>query len=153
MGIQTPHARILMVVLLAGAIAWLLPHLAIVRSHSIRYTLLWVRGGPGDKGDYVTVPISHPFIERGRAEHLTKRIGCVGGEILTFAQGQHFCNGTLLDIVLPNASDGRPLSPWAWQGPIPAGKVFLVGDDPRSFDSRYLGFFDQSKTVLLKALW
>ena len=152
MGIQTSHARIITVVLLAGAVAWLLPHLAIVRSHSIRYTLLWVMGGPGDKGDYVTVPIRHPFIERGRAEHLTKRIGCVGGEILTFSQGQHFCNGIVLDTVLPNASDGRPLSPWLWHGPIPEGMVFLVGDDPRSFDSRYLGFFDQSQTVLLRAL-
>jgi conjugal transfer pilin signal peptidase TrbI len=152
MGIQTSSVRLLILMILVSAAVWLLPHLAFVRSHSVRYTLLWVMGGPGQKGDYVTVPIRHPFIERGRAEHLTKRIGCVGGEVLTFTEGQHFCNGALLDTVLPNTSDGRPLEPWRWHGPIPAGKVFLVGDDPRSFDSRYLGFFEQSQTVLLKAL-
>jgi conjugal transfer pilin signal peptidase TrbI len=150
---KSQTARIVAVSLLAGAIAWLLPHLNWVLTPSIRYTLLWIEGGQGAKGDYVAVPVQSPLVNRGHPERFTKRVGCVSGEILKFERGDHFCNGEWLDRVLPVASDGRPLQPLQWNGPVPPGKVFLVGDDPRSFDSRYLGFFDRSQTVLLKGLF
>ena len=148
----TKAYRVVVSALMAGAVAWIVPHLAWVHSHSIRYSLLWVVGGPGGKGDYVTVPVHHPLIRGPYNDHLTKRIGCVEGEVLRFENGGDYCGSYWLGRVLPRAYDGTPLKPFVWNGPIPAGKVFLVGDDPRSFDSRYLGFFNRTETVRLKAL-
>jgi type IV secretory pathway protease TraF len=148
MGIEVSKTlRMTSVLLVAAAVAWVAPRLDVVRTPSIRYTLMWIEGGPGNKGDYVSVPVSSPFIHHGLPSLLTKRIACVAGETLSFRDGQHFCDGIWLDRVLTRTSSGKPLAPWTWDGPVPPGKVFLLGDDPRSVDSRYLGFFDRASTT------
>ena len=153
MGIQESKVfRIAVVGAIAGVMAWVVPHFRTVLTPSVRYSLLWEVGGTGAKGDYVNVPLPLQFRKEGRPPRMTKRIGCVGGELLSYERGQHYCNGEWLGSVLKYGSDGRPLTPFVWNGLIPAGKVYLVGDDPRSYDSRYLGFFDQSQTIRLKGL-
>jgi len=153
MGIQSSKVfRLAVITILVAIVNWAEPHLRTVKTPSVRYSLLWEVGGTGGKGDYVRVPLPVELQKEGRPPRLTKRIGCVGGELLSFANGGHYCNGEWLGSVLKFGSDGRPLAPFVWNGVIPAGKVFLVGDDPRSFDSRYLGFFDQSQTIRLKGI-
>ena len=153
MGIESSKAfRIAVIGMIAGAISWGEPHVRVVRSPSIRYSVLWEVRGPVGKGDYVNVPLPAQFRRLGRPTLMTKRIGCVAGEMLRAANGGHYCNDVWLGAVLKFGSDGRPLEPFVWSGQVPSGKVYLVGDDPRSFDSRYLGFFDAKDAVRLKAL-
>src|SRR5690242_6047509 len=124
MGTESVKAfRVLIVSAIAGGVAWVLPHLMTVHSQSIRYSLLWVVGGPGAKGDYVTVPVSHPLIVGPYHDRLTKRIGCVAGDVLRYEDGRHYCNGQWMGTVLKFAYNGTPLKPFLWNGPVPAGKV------------------------------
>jgi conjugal transfer pilin signal peptidase TrbI len=155
MGIQNSKAlRIAVIAVIAGVVAWAAPRMTFVTvlSPSVHYSLMWDVGGVGRKGDYVIVPMPAQLRKDGGPTQLTKRVGCVSGEVLHFQQGQHYCNGVWLGAVLSRGSDGRKLKPFVWDGPIPEGKVYLVGDDPRSYDSRYLGFFDQGQTTRLRPI-
>jgi len=106
---------------------------------STRYHLLLESNVVPHKGDYVNVEIYDTRIERDQPVTLTKRIACEAGDRLTFAEGRHFCNGKYLGSVLERTSQGVALRAFKFDGPIPAGKVFLIGDHERSFDSRYFG--------------
>ena len=165
MGIENSKAfRIAILGAIAGAIAWAEPHVRVVGENSVRYSVLWEVGGPVGRGDYVAVPMPAQFLKpdpggvkgllMGPGPRLfTKRVGCMGGEILRVANGGHYCGDVWLGRALSHGSDGRVLQMFVWNGPVPYGKVFLTGDDPRSYDSRYLGFFDQNDVVRLKGLW
>jgi type IV secretory pathway protease TraF len=165
LGIENSKAfRIAVIGAIAGAIAWAEPHIRVVGEKSVRYSVLWEVGGPVAKGDYVDVPMPAQFV-RPNASGLkgffmgpnprlfTKRVGCMGGEILRAANGGHYCGDVWLGSALRYGSDGKPLHMFEWNGPVPYGKVFLTGDNPRSYDSRYLGFFEQSEAIRLKGLW
>jgi type IV secretory pathway protease TraF len=164
MGIENSKAfRIALVAAIAGAISWAEPHVRVVRSESVRYSVLWEVGGPVGKGDYVNVPLPVQFrtpnprglwamFVGGRPELMTKRVGCVGGEVLRVANGGHYCDDVWLGSALRYGSDGQPLHMFVWNGRVPYGKVFLTGDDRRSYDSRYLGFFDQAQAVRLRGV-
>lgn len=153
MGIEAQKAyRLVVIAFVVGAVNWAVPHLAIVLSESVRYSVLWRVGGSIGKGDYVNVPLPEAFRRSGRPKWMTKRVGCVAGEILRVGNGGHYCDGEWMGAVLRFGSDGKALHPFVWDGPVPAGKVYLVGDSPLSYDSRYLGFFDQNEAVRLKGL-
>jgi len=69
--------------------------------------------------------------------YLIKKVGCYPGDVLTFKGGAFYCNGKRLGRAHPEA----PAPPFKWNGRIPKGHYFLIGTHPRSFDSRYMGFF------------
>lgn len=122
-------------------------------TESIPYSLLLIKGGPGTKGDYVNVRI--PGSHVGRSEPtltLTKRIACVGGELLRFENGGHYCGETFLGKVLDRSVHGA-ITPFVWNGPVPAGKAYVVGTHVRSYDSRYFGFVDLAATERLIPLF
>jgi type IV secretory pathway protease TraF len=48
-------------------------------------------------------------------------------------------------------SQGRPLPQFSFNGPVPVGKLFMVGTHPRSYDSKYYGFID-AHAILYQAL-
>jgi len=126
------------------------PRVVFAKTRSTRYHWLFTVTGIPRKGDYVNVEVRYPLLDPMKAVLLTKRVGCMPGERLEFLRGEHYCDGVLLDRVLARDSKGAPLAPFAWNGPIPWGKVFVVGDNPRSLDSRYFGFVDVAG---LQRLW
>ncbi|MGH8459348.1 MAG: S26 family signal peptidase [Nevskiales bacterium] len=129
--------------MLVALVSWTMDHLVVVRGDSIRYRLVWVAGGEVHKGDYVNLRVSHPIISAdGQETLLTKRVDCIAGETLRFDGKQFWCRDILLGGVIAKTWDGKPLTPFAWDGPIPDGKVFVMGEHPRSFDSRYFGLVD-----------
>lgn len=116
---------------------------SFIETKSIPYRFTFDAFGPAQRGDYVRVPAQHPLIENNRKTTLTKRIACVGGDVLTFDGEAHYCNGVAVDrINLRSTTAGEPLPIFDWNGPVPAGSLYVLGSHPRSFDSRYLGFFD-----------
>jgi len=127
---------------LAGVVALLtFVHLGVVftMTPSVKYTVLLVSAGPAHKGDYVTLEFYHQVIHADRAVKLTKRVACVAGDSLKYSNGHHYCNGAYLDTVLTRTTEGMRLPLFEFDGQIPDGMVFLVGDHERSFDSRYFG--------------
>lgn len=122
---------------------WTMDHLMIVKGKSIPYRLAWLAGGEVHKGDYVNARVAHPIIAAdGRAELLTKRVACVAGEQLRFDGAEFWCGAEELGGVLEKTWDGKALTPFQFNGPIPEGKAFLMGAHPRSFDSRYFGLVE-----------
>lgn len=126
----------------ALVVAFIESHLVVPATPSIRWHALWIAPGAIAKGDYANVMIRSEVIDRDDAVKLTKRVACVAGEYLKYENGQHFCNGEWLGRTLKETRDGVPLTGFAWDGPIPAGKAYLAGENERSFDSRYFGLVD-----------
>lgn len=121
---------------------------------SIPYHVMLLDDGPGTKGDYVNVEVPGAWIRKDKDRVLlSKRVACVEGEVLRFDNGVHFCGDEALGQVLEQASDGTELSPFKWNGPVPAGKAYIVGTHERSFDSRYFGFVDLAQTRRLQPLF
>ena len=122
---------------------WTMDHLVLVKGKSIPYRVAWIAGGEIHKGDYVNAMVSHPVIAAdGRAELLTKRVACVAGEDLRFDGEQFWCGDEDLGGVIEKTWDGKALTPFQFDGPIPEGKAFVMGEHPRSFDSRYFGLLE-----------
>jgi conjugal transfer pilin signal peptidase TrbI len=143
-----------MTVIGAGVVSWLvMPHITSSATASVNYRLFWIEGGPGKKGDYVNFEKQHPLLKDGTPKKLTKRIVCMEGELLTFDGRRHTCGDAVLGSVLDRTHEGKPLDAFVWNGPVPAGKVFVEGDHERSFDSRYFGFVDRSATTRLRGIW
>jgi len=134
--------------LCAAAIMSTLPsYLVIPVSNSIRPSLLLkVSMVTPKKGDYVTFELMNDKLKGGRA-YLTKRIGCVAGDKLENRSGAFFCNGNFMAIALEKDGYGNPLSQFSFNGIIPDNKAFMIGDDPRSYDSRYWGLTSKDKVV------
>jgi conjugal transfer pilin signal peptidase TrbI len=132
--------------LLAFVVPWLDSHLVAITTPSVKYRLAWLSDGPGSKGDYVNVNVTNAYIRGGHEQTLTKRMACVAGDTLTFDGSYHYCNGVRLGQVLTMDSKHQRLLAFVWNGQVPAGKVFVMGDHPNSFDSRYFGFLDIRST-------
>jgi conjugal transfer pilin signal peptidase TrbI len=130
-------------------------HMGIVipMTPSVKYHVLLESSGVPAKGDYVDVDVFHAGIDQERAVRLTKRIACVAGEVLRYENGRHYCGNDYLGVVLKRTSKGLPLQAFEFNGVIPAGKVFLVGDHERSFDSRYIGLVNESALTRLTPIF
>lgn len=123
-----------------------------VRGDSIPVTVAWISGGPVQKGDYVLFEAQHPIINEGRKSHLTKQVVCVEGQQLAYQADTFSCDGQVLGAVIHKTFDGTPIEVAAFNGVIPAGKVFVMGPHPRSFDSRYLGLLDRAQLTRVEPL-
>ncbi|MGB3224816.1 MAG: S26 family signal peptidase [Desulforhopalus sp.] len=85
-------------------------------------------------------------------DRLIKQVGCSPGWTLTRdAANQFFCGQTLLGKALAKDSKGRNLPQFNFTGPVPDNNFFMVGSNPRSFDSKYFGFI-HADDILYKAL-
>jgi len=75
-----------------------------------------------------------------------KRVGCVPGETIKRTEAFDFyCNDRYLGRAITKDSKGNPLEITSFEGVLPEGKYFMVGDIAKSWDSKYYGPIDQSK--------
>lgn len=70
---------------------------------------------------------------------IVKKIGCLPGQHLKVTLQQADCDGKKIGHVRHQTMDGKPISPVLYDGIIPLGKVFLMGEHYYSYDSRYFG--------------
>ena len=77
--------------------------------------------------------------------HLLKRVGCIQGQTLNVnSQKEYYCDGDYLRRAKDKTLTGKVVQNFVWNGPVPAGKFFAIGDHIDSYDSRYFGFVDLS---------
>jgi len=140
-------------VTLIGMVGYLLnSKLVITTTKSLRYQVFLKADGPFKLGDYVLVDGG---IFGGREiallkqhgidsiPYIAKKIGCIEGFLLTVDSNRdYYCGTEYLGRAKEKTRKGVPLKPFIWNGTVPPGKVFLIGDNPDSFDSRYIGFVD-----------
>lgn len=138
-------------VLLTGLIAGLiLPQRIIVAtSDSLDHRIFFkvpVDTTRIERGDYLLFQLQGekhaPFIRQGLKDNnvLIKKVGCIPGDQLSRTiNGVFSCGKTRLGKALPQDSKGNVLPIFNFNGLVPQASYFMIGTNPRSFDSRYFG--------------
>ena len=85
--------------------------------------------------------LSTTHIQDGEPLKTTKKVGCVSGDSLSVKWKKHYyCNGTYLGYAKDKSIKGNPVENFIHNGIIPEGMLFVIGDHPDSYDSKYFGF-------------
>jgi type IV secretory pathway protease TraF len=151
-------ALVFLAALLAGL--WLPPRIIVSTSASLNNRIFFQTnaGGKIKTGDYLVFrhkTEKQTFVKRGlnkKNDRLIKKVGCSPGEMLARDEdNQFFCGETHLGKALTKDSKGRNLPQFSFIGPVPDNDYFMVGSNPRSFDSKYFGFIHADE-ILYKAL-
>lgn len=91
------------------------------------------------KGDYVE--FRPPVInEYTKGKLLVKRVVCMPKETLRVIGLDYYCGDAYLGRARTQDSKGRPVVPFRYEGEIPDGCYFVMGEVEKSYDSRYMGF-------------
>lgn len=151
-------ALVFLTALLIGL--WLPSRIIVSTSASLNHRIFFLTNARSKikTGDYLVFRHKlemKTFVKRGlnkENDRLIKQVGCSPGETLTRnADNQFFCGQILLGKALTKDSEGRNLPQFNFSGPVPDNKYFMVGSNPRSFDSKYFGFIHADE-ILYKAL-
>jgi conjugative transfer signal peptidase TraF len=154
-GREKTIALVVLAALLVGV--WLPGRIIVVTSASLDYRVFFLVPASTIKtGDYLVFRHSDStFVPQGLNrdnDRLIKQVGCGPGETLTSdGERQFFCNDKLLGKALEQDSKGQILPRFHYSGTVPAGSFFMVGANPRSFDSKYFGFIHADE-ILYKAI-
>jgi conjugal transfer pilin signal peptidase TrbI len=162
-GLSGKEKTMAMVFLAALLLGSLLPGKFIVAlSDSLNHRLFFMTGFNRDKiktGDYLVFlgdknevdMHAKPMLDKN-LNRLIKKVGCSPGEMLTRdVQGQFFCQGIFIGKALEVDSMKQPLPQFQFVGSVPEKNYFMIGTNPRSYDSRYFGFV-HTDLMLFKAL-
>lgn len=158
-----PLAATLVGIALVGfsAIAHPQPHLVWNASASTPIGLYRVVSGRPERGDFVLVRIPKS-IEKLAAIRgylpagvpLIKRIAAVAGDDVCAFDGAIMVNGDIVARQRKADRAGRFLPRWNGCRELVQGELFLLGDTPDSFDSRYLGPVTSARVIgRLVPLW
>ena len=126
-------------------------HVSAVMHRSVKYSIVvWEKAE--DAWKYSTYIMAHwqgedpnnQGLEDGMV--LTKRVGCKEGQVLETHGYRVFCDGIFLGTALKftNAANIK-IEQFIFNGEIPKGKLFLIGDNSYSYDSRYFGLINTSQ--------
>ena len=120
---------------------------AVSPSLDHRIFVITKKFSPGEikKDDYVIFTVRSHYIKKGKPARLMKKVSCVSGQRLETRSRIYYCNDEYLGMAKWYSLRGEPVDSFTWSGSIPEGKLFVTGQSPDSFDSRYLGFIERSK--------
>ncbi len=142
--------------LLVGS--WLPERISISTSPSLQHRVFFLSKTKSNitTGDYLIFRHEDTsFTQKGLKpanQEMIKQVGCSPGESLTQNDDKkYFCNQRYLGTALVADSTGRLLPTFQFIGPIPKNNYFMVGSNPRSFDSKYFGFI-HAEEILYTAL-
>ena len=80
-----------------------------------------------------------------------KILGCNEGDLLTVdAEKKFYCNGDYLVRAKDYSLKGELLQHFVFNGTVPSGYMFVMGQHKDSYDSRYFGLVEKSR-ILAKA--
>jgi conjugal transfer pilin signal peptidase TrbI len=155
-GLETPPRPIRLwqtfgiVLPIAGAAAWTLPHLTIVMSPSVDAWAVVAAPGPIGRDDLVSFTLSHP-LAGPKPVRVTKYALCLPGERIDWVEypsqalpgateATFYCEDRLIGVSKPVGHNGQRLEHWrpAYHR-MPAGYIYVGSEHPSGFDSRYYG--------------
>ncbi|MEN6317915.1 MAG: S26 family signal peptidase [Syntrophaceae bacterium] len=122
-------------------------------SPSLGYRLFWLTpvtsGQEIQIGEYVLFPAPKVFsqlagIKLPDSATAMKRLMCKNGQTLTVKDRDFFCDNNFIGAAKEKTLLGKPLPLFVYNGVIPDGKLFVMGNHRDSFDSRYIGFIDRT---------
>jgi len=149
-------ALVILAALLVGA--WLPARIIVSTSKSLEHRVFFLDPVNTKKiqaGDYLVFRHKDSrFVNKGlnkENDRLIKIVGCSPRQVLTRDIDLFSCNKTELGKALNKDSQGNALPQFEFNGPVPEDNFFMIGSNPRSFDSRYFGFI-HADDILYKAL-
>jgi|JFJP01.1.fsa_nt_gi conjugal transfer pilin signal peptidase TrbI len=116
--------------------------------------------GEATRGDYFvfrekeknTDKEQSKYKPRFMVDKVVRKVGCSEREKLTRNEnGDFFCHGLFIGKALEKDSLGNPLPQFQFSGKIPIGSLFMIGENPDSYDSRYYGLI-QTNRIIGKAM-
>jgi len=129
---------------------WLPAHISVTLTSSLGHRIFFLTEPDSlnfKEGDYL---LFHKQLDQAQTDQLLKIVGCAPGQLLRVENSEYYCGEKYLGHALANDSKGKPLPRFIYNGPVPAGSLFMVGNHPRSYDSKYFGFIHADR-VLKKA--
>jgi signal peptidase I/conjugal transfer pilin signal peptidase TrbI len=79
---------------------------------------------------------------------------CIPGEYLRVEDGRYYCNSEYLGTAKEYSLRGEKVEHFVYDGIVPEGKLFVMGEHRDSFDSRYFGFIEVTDvTAIGHAVW
>ncbi|MBT0652625.1 S26 family signal peptidase [Geomobilimonas luticola] len=134
----------------------LLPYkFSVTLTPSLKHRIYWLTRNPDKvvRGDYVLFHHKELAAKVGmkKSEEMLKVLGCNEGDQLTVdAEKKFYCNGEYMVRAKDISLKGEPLQHFVFNGQIPKGVMFVMGQHKDSYDSRYFGFVDKNR-ILAKA--
>lgn len=150
---ERPWLRIFAAVGIAVMVWEVEQHISVAITPSIDHRVFWRAEGAPEKGDYINFVLKHPLIHHGVPQRVTKKIMCVAGDRLVSDGKEIYCNGKLIAITKTTFTPSSRVKTFLWRGQIPFDRAFVLGNHRDSFDSRYWGFVDLTKTERLVAIF
>ena len=140
----------LALVSLLAAGTFLPAKIAVTLTPSLKHRVYWLTRVPSHahRGDYVLFHDSGHTARGGlkTTEELMKRVGCDEGDQLSVdLEKRFYCNGDYLVTAKERTIKGEPLQHFNYNGIVPKGSMFVMGDHRDSYDSRYFGFVGKDR--------
>ena len=128
---------------------------SVTLTPSLKHRIYWLTRNPDKvvRGDYILFHHKELAAKVGmkKSEEMLKVIGCNEGDQLTVDEEKKFyCNGEYLVRAKDISLKGEPLQHFVFNGQIPKGVMFVMGQHKDSYDSRYFGFVEKNR-ILAKA--
>lgn len=146
-----PSWKIIMILSAALVVGlWLPAHISVTVTPSLGHRIFFLVEPESldfKEGDYL---LFHKQLNQAQTDQLLKMVGCAPGQLLRVANSEYYCGEKYLGHALANDSKGKPLPQFIYNGPVPADSLFMIGNHPRSYDSKYFGFI-HADSVLKKA--
>ena len=152
-GMQRPVKFFASLTMLCTAIVfgiWLPGHISVTLTKSLKHRIFFLQDSWNtiEQGDYVMFRHLTPWTDKNPTAPtlIIKIVGCAPGQHLSVnASKEYFCNGQPLGTAIDQDSLGNKLPQFHFNGVIPPGKLFVIGQHKRSYDSKYYGFIDADK--------
>ena len=112
------------------------------------YIVEFDREAPAALGSYVAfVPRNGLMGKSFEGRLVGKQVAGVAGDRVVVKNDFAWVNGRPVGQLILNAKLGKGPGSFDRDETVPAGKVFVVGTEPRSYDGRYWGFVDKHDIV------
>jgi conjugal transfer pilin signal peptidase TrbI len=149
--LRNTNWRLFSIILAVTVAGTVIPrNIGIILTPSLSHRIFWVSRNPHRVGrwDYVFFEDAELARKVGKPEHpnIFKIIRCDEGETLTVDAGKRFfCNGEFLGMAKDYSRKGEQMQYFAFNGKIPPGFMFVMGEHRDSYDSRYFGLKEKSR--------
>lgn len=139
-------AKVVLALISIYSIMYLLGYkILISNTESLPYTLfLQTPKKEFTAGSIVTFKYQFKnYFKYTQGDNFTKIIGCSQGQTILRIKNDFYCNGGMIGTALTKDGKGNFIESVDFNEIVPQGKYFMIGTNPKSYDSKYFGYVDE----------